>query len=61
MPLIKSDSDEAKEKNFEEMRNSATYKRTRRKFGRKTANKQMIAAVLSNKRKAAMRKRGSKR
>jgi hypothetical protein len=61
MPLKKSDSDEATEKNFEEMRNSATYKRTRRKFGRKTANRQMVAAVLSNKRKATQRKRGSKR
>lgn len=61
MPLRKSDSDEATEKNFEEVHKSGTYKRTRRKFGRKAANRQAQAIVLKEKRKAAQRKRGSKR
>ena len=61
MPLKKSDSDEATKENFEEIHKSGTYKRTRRKYGRKAANKQAVAVVLSNKRKATQRKRGSKR
>jgi len=61
MPLKNSDSDEATKENFETEHKSGTYKRTRRKYGRKAANKQAVAIVLKEKRKAAMRKRGSKR
>lgn len=61
MPLEKSASKAATERNFDEFRHGKTFARTARKFGTKKARKQMIAAVLSNKRKAASKKRGKKR
>lgn len=60
-PLRKSDSDEATKENFEEVHKSGTFKRTRKKYGRKAANRQATAIVLKEKRKATQRKRGSKR
>jgi hypothetical protein len=58
MPLKKSTSSKATEENFHEVRHGKTYARTKKKFGRQKANKQMVAIVLSNKRKAKrMRKR----
>lgn len=57
MPLLKSSSREATEKNFHELRHGKTYAKTRGKFGKKKANKQMIAIALSNKRKARNRGR----
>lgn len=51
MPLIKSGSDKATEENFKEFRHGSKFKRTASKFGVQKARKQMIAAVLSNKRK----------
>jgi hypothetical protein len=59
MPLKKSASKRATEENFHEFRHGKTYKKTRGKFGKEKARKQMIAAVLSNKRKAAAK--GKKR
>lgn len=53
MPMIKSASKRATEANFDEFRHGKTFDKTRRKFGKDKARKQMIAAVLSNKRKAA--------
>ena len=52
MPLIKSGSDKATEENFKEFRHGSKFKRTASKFGVQRARKQMIAAVLSNKRKS---------
>jgi hypothetical protein len=50
MPLI--ESTEATESNFHELRHGKTFKRTRKKFGKKQAQKQMIAIALKNKREA---------
>ena len=52
MPLSKSGSDKATEENFKEFRHGSKFKRTASKFGVQKARKQMIAAVLSNKRKS---------
>lgn len=58
MPLRKSDSAAATRENFHELRHGKTFKRTKRKYGKKKAQKQMIAIALKNKRKATQRKRG---
>jgi hypothetical protein len=60
MPLIKSDTQAATEANFHELRHGKTYKRTKKKLGKKRAQKQMVAIALKNKResrKKARRKR----
>jgi hypothetical protein len=59
MPLIKSDTEAATRDNFHEFRHGKTFKRTAKKFGRKRAQKQMVAVILKNKRqsKKARRKR----
>lgn len=57
MPLIKSSSKKATESNFHELRHGKTFARTEKKFGKKKAEKQMIAIALENKR-SAQRKRG---
>jgi hypothetical protein len=57
MPMAKSDSQAATEENFDEFRHGKTFSRTAKKYGKKRAQKQMIAAVLSNKRKAKKAKR----
>ena len=61
MPLVQSDSSAATRDNFREFGKGRTYRKTRRKFGKKRANKQRIAVVLSNKRKAAAKKTKRKR
>ena len=61
MPLIKSDSPSATSENFDEVRHGNTFKRTAKKKGVKHARKQMVAIVLSNKRKAAAKKKHRKR
>ena len=53
MPMEKSASKKATDRNFDEFRHGKTFKRTAGKFGKEKARKRMIAAVLSNKRKAA--------
>lgn len=55
-PMIQSDTQAATEDNFSEFRHGKTFKRTARKYGKNRARKQMIAAVLSNKRKARAKK-----
>jgi hypothetical protein len=52
MPMRKSASKAATEKNFDEFRHGRTFAKTERKFGVQKARKQMVAAVLSNKRKS---------
>lgn len=57
MPL-ESGSDRATvRRNFDEVRHGKTYARTRKRFGRRKANKQMIAIVLSKKRESARKHR----
>jgi hypothetical protein len=56
MPLIKSDTDAATQKNFHDFRLGKTFHKTASKFGKKKAIAQMDAAVLKNKRKAAGKK-----
>ena len=48
-----------KDERFDEFRHGKTFSKTRAKFGAKTANRQMVAAVLNSKRKGkkAARKR----
>jgi hypothetical protein len=41
--------------NFREFGKGRTYSRTKRRFGKKRADKQRIAAVLHNKRKSTRR------
>ncbi len=52
MPLSKGTSKETTEKNFDDFRHGKTFAKTQRKFGVQKARKQMVAAVLSNKRKS---------
>jgi hypothetical protein len=61
MPLIKSASKKATQQNFDEVRHGNTFKRTEKKFGKDKARKQMVAIVLSNKRKAQAKKHGNKK
>jgi hypothetical protein len=60
MPLIKSDTQSATKANFHELRHGKTYSKTKKKFGKKRAQKQMVAIALKNKREAKKgnRKRG---
>ena len=60
MPMRRGVSKKVTEENFDEFRHGKTFERTKKKFGEKVARKQMIAAVLSNKRKSkkTARKRG---
>ena len=56
MPLRKSASKSATKHNFEELGAGATYSRTKRLKGKKAADKQRVAIVLSNKRRSARSK-----
>jgi hypothetical protein len=51
MPFLKSGSKSATASNFDHFRHGKRYAQTRRKFGKKRANRQMQAAVLSNQRR----------
>lgn len=57
MPLIKSDTQAATEDNFHELRHGKTFKKTKKKYGKKRAQKQMVAIALKNKRDAKKSKR----
>lgn len=61
MPLLQSDTQSATEDNFREFGKGKTYSRTKRKYGKKRADKQRIAVVLSNKRKQQRKKAKRKR
>ena len=56
MPLERSSSKAATRRNFEELGHGRVYSRTKRRHGKKRADKQRIAIVLRNKRKAKHRK-----
>lgn len=51
MPLKRGKSKKAQDWNFHELRKGKTYAKTRRKYGKKRAQKQMIAIVLDAKRR----------
>ena len=57
MPMRKGTSPETVKDNFHEFRHGKTYAKTRKKFGKRKATKQMIAAVLSQKRKSGKGRR----
>jgi len=61
MPFLQSDTQSATEDNFDEFRHGKKFKRTAKKIGKKRARKQMIAAVLSNKRKVQQRKKAKRK
>jgi hypothetical protein len=64
MPLEKSASQGATERNFHDFRHGKTFRKTASKYGKERAKRQMVAVVLSNKRKAAKKRkhtRGSTR
>lgn len=52
MPLAKGKSKKTISKNISEFHTGGTYAATKKKFGAKTANKQAVAAALSQARKS---------
>jgi hypothetical protein len=52
MPLRKGTSKEVVSSNISEFHKGKTYEKTRKKFGKATADKQAVAAALSQKRKS---------
>ena len=56
MPLKKSASKKAVSENISEFHKGKPYERTKRKFGKATADKQAVAAALSTQRRAKSRK-----
>ncbi len=61
MPLKEGASREAERENFKDFRNGKTFSKTKKKYGVKTARRQMIAAVLSEKRKSQKKRNARKR
>jgi hypothetical protein len=61
MPLAKGKSRKTIEKNFDEVRHGATFRKTEKKFGKKKAVDQMQAIVLSKARESGKKKSGRKR
>jgi hypothetical protein len=57
MPLKRGTSKKTTEKNFHELRHGKTFSRTEKKYGKKRAQKQMVAIALSNKRKSGKKRR----
>ncbi len=56
MPLRKSTSKKVVSENIREFHKGKTYKKTEKKFGKKVADKQAVAAALSTQRRAKTRK-----
>jgi hypothetical protein len=50
MPLLRGKKN--RKKNFREFGKGKTFRHTKRKFGKKRANKQRIAVILSNERRS---------
>lgn len=55
MPLRKGTDKKTTRKNFEEFGRGKTYAHTKRKFGKKKADRQRVAVVLKNKRESGRR------
>ena len=52
MPLKKGKSEKVFEENIKEFHGGKTYAKTARKFGKKTADKQAVAAAYSQRRRS---------
>jgi hypothetical protein len=62
MPLKEATGSEKEtQDNFNELRHGKTYAKTQRKYGKKRAQKQMIAIALKTKREAKRKKGRRKR
>ena len=61
MPLKKGTDRKTTESNFREFGAGKTYRHTKKRFGKKRADRQRIALVLSNKRKSKHRTRKNRR
>lgn len=63
MPLKPGKSRKTLESNLHELRHGQTYQKTRRKFGKEKAQKQMVAIALSKQRggKPRLRQRAMQR
>ena len=57
MPMKRGTSKRTTEGNFHEFRHGKTFRRTAAKHGTEKARKQMIAAVLTNKRKSKAKRK----
>lgn len=55
MPLRKGTSKKTTKANFEEFGRGKTYAKTKKRHGKKKADKQRIAVVLKNKRESGRR------
>jgi hypothetical protein len=61
MPLRKGADRKTTEANFRELGRGKTYRRTKKRHGKKRADRQRVAIVLSNQRKSKRHKRKSYR
>ena len=55
MPLRRGTDRKTTESNFRELGEGRTYAKTKRRYGKKRADRQRVAIVLRNKRKSAAR------
>jgi len=56
MPLERGTSKAVTKRNFEEVGRGKVYRRTKKRYGKKRADRQRVAIVLSNQRKSKNRK-----
>ena len=61
MPLKRGTSRKTTEENFHELRHGKTFSRTEKRYGKKRAQKQMVAVALNEKRKSGKKKARRKR
>jgi hypothetical protein len=61
MPMKRGTSKRILNENFHEFRHGKTFKRTAARHGAEKVRKQMIAAVLSNKRKSEAKRKAKTR
>lgn len=61
MPLKRGTSRKTTEENFHELRHGGTFSRTKKKYGKRRAQKQMVAIALENKRESGKKRTRRKR